>query len=92
LFSTPLQLPAAAGDYKWRAFAHGRLESRRLLAVITPFAPRFSANDTGDIAMVANTLMTAPDSDVDAANARNGVGARINDNDFTMVYVDVKLA
>jgi len=65
------------------------LEPRRLLAVITAFTPRFSVNETGDIAIIANTLMTAPDSDVDAASARAGTGTRINDNDFAMTYVDV---
>jgi uncharacterized repeat protein (TIGR01451 family) len=65
------------------------LEPRTLLAVITPFAPRFSVNDTGDIAIIANTLMTAPDSDANAANARAGTGTVLNDNNFAMVYVDV---
>src|SRR5437867_4835696 len=65
------------------------LERRTLLAVITPFTPRFSANDTGDIAIIANTLMTAPDADPDAASARAGTGSVLNDNDFAMTYVDV---
>src|SRR3954453_9578138 len=60
-----------------------------LPAVITAFAPRFSANDNGDILFVANTVLTAPSTDADAANARNGVGTRVNNNDFSMVYLDV---
>jgi hypothetical protein len=58
-------------------------------AVITPFAPRFSANASGDILFVANTLLTAPSSDAGAAAARNGTGTRLNNNDFSMVHVDV---
>src|SRR5262249_42989886 len=45
--------------------------------VITPFT------------LVGNALLTAPDSDSDAANARNGVGSRVDNNDFDMVSVDV---
>ncbi len=58
-------------------------------AVITPFAPRFSANANGNIVFVANTLMTAPASSPNAANAQAGIGAYVNNNDFSMVYVDV---
>jgi uncharacterized repeat protein (TIGR01451 family) len=65
------------------------LEARNLLTLITPFAPRYQTNDTGDIAIVANTLMTAPASDPDAANAQNGVGSRVNNNDFDMTFVNV---
>src|SRR5262245_47222247 len=63
------------------------LETRATPAVITPFAPRFSANDTGDIVFAGNTVVTASGSG--AANAQNGVGTDINNNDFTMVHVDV---
>ena len=65
------------------------LESRTLLSVITPFTPRFTTNATGDIAIVANTLMTAPASDPSAVNAQNGVGPNVNNNDFNMVFVNV---
>ena len=58
-------------------------------AVLTPFSVRFTANDTGNIAFAANTLMTAPASDPDAANAQNGVGSKLSNNDFQMTYVDV---
>jgi large repetitive protein len=66
-----------------------RLEDRFMPAVITPFAPRFSADANGDIVYVANTLMTAPASSPDASNAQAGVGSKVNNNDFSMVYVDV---
>ncbi len=65
------------------------LESRTLLSVITPFQPRFTMNATGDIAIVANTLMTAPASDPAATNGQNGVGSKVNNNDFNMVFVNV---
>src|SRR5262245_39050907 len=50
-----------------------------LSSVITPFRPRFSANDTGDIALIGNTLETASTlvsgstSLQDIVNAQNGV-------------------
>lgn len=65
------------------------LERRLLPAVITPFTPRFSANANGDILFVANTLMTAPASDPAATTSQAGSGTKLNDNDFSMVYVDV---
>ncbi|WP_435018600.1 SdrD B-like domain-containing protein [Tundrisphaera sp. TA3] len=66
-----------------------RLESRLMPAVITPFSVRFGTNANGDIAFVANTLMTAPDRESGAANARAGVGTKLNNNDFSMAYVDI---
>ena len=66
-----------------------RLESRLPLAVTTPFTVRYTTNDTGDIIFAANTLMTAPASDPAAANAQNGVGSKVANNDFVMTYVDV---
>ena len=65
------------------------LETRELWAV-TPFTARFSANDTGDIAIIANTLLTLPDSYPNAAGVRAGVGpGSLNNNDYNMTYVDV---
>ena len=57
--------------------------------MITPFTPRFSANATGNIGIIGNTLMTAPASDPNATNAQNGVGPYMNNNDFNMAFVDV---
>src|SRR4051812_43209867 len=57
-----------------------QLEARSLPAIVTPFAPRFSANASGDILFVGNTLVTAPASDSGAANAQAGTGTRLNDN------------
>ncbi len=51
------------------------------------FTPRFSTNDTGDITIAANTLMTCPAT---AANCTSGrAGAAQNNNSFNMGYVDV---
>ena len=58
-------------------------------AVTTPFSVRFTANDTGNTTFAANTLMTASASDPAAQNAQNGVGTKLNNNDFIMTYVDV---
>jgi uncharacterized repeat protein (TIGR01451 family) len=65
------------------------LEDRRLLSIITPFTPRFRVNAPGDIRVIGNTLMTAPDSDPGAADARAARGTRLDNNDFNMTYVDV---
>jgi uncharacterized repeat protein (TIGR01451 family) len=51
------------------------------------FTPRFSTNDSGDITIAANTLMTCPTA---AANCTAGrAGEAQNNNNFTMGYVDV---
>ena len=82
--------PASSGDGLFaRLLTADVLEERTLLSVITPFAPRFTANATGDIAIVGNTAMTAPASDPAAVNAQNGVGSKLNNNDFNMAFVDV---
>jgi uncharacterized repeat protein (TIGR01451 family)/fimbrial isopeptide formation D2 family protein len=68
-----------------------QLERRLALAVTTPFTVRFTTNDTGDITFAANTLMTAgpPATPQQIADVQNGVGTKLNNNDFTMTYVDV---
>jgi len=54
------------------------------------FAPQFSTNDTGDITMAANTLMTCPDTDSLCPSARAGTltGAADNNNSYVMRYVN----
>ena len=52
------------------------------------FAPRFSANDTGDIQIIGNTLFTCPASTT-CTNALNGNGSSLNNNNFRMVNVNV---
>jgi uncharacterized repeat protein (TIGR01451 family) len=66
----------------------------RVLPSTTPFAIRFSTNDTGDITMIANTLETASTvnnpgrTQQDVIDAQNGVGANVNNNSWSMALVD----
>ncbi|HYM82235.1 MAG TPA: right-handed parallel beta-helix repeat-containing protein [Candidatus Limnocylindria bacterium] len=55
--------------------------------IVRNFTPRFTANDNGDILPIGNTLMSC--SGAGCANARNGTGGNLNNNDFSMQYVDV---
>jgi uncharacterized repeat protein (TIGR01451 family) len=61
-------------------------------SIVTPFTPRFTVNDTGDITIAANTLLTGTATGgrtaQDVINAQNGVGAFLNNNSFQMGYVD----
>ncbi len=72
-----------------------RLEDRTAPAVVTPFAPRFSINTTGDVLGIANTLETASTvnnpgrTQQDVINAQNGVGPNVNNNNWNMALVDV---
>ncbi len=54
------------------------------------FAPRFSTNANGDIAIVGNTLESCQTSVADCANARAGTGALLNNNNFMMARVNVE--
>ncbi len=56
--------------------------------IVRAFTPRFTTSATGDITMIGNTLMSCNGSGT-CASGRLGLGASINDNDFSMVYVDV---
>lgn len=56
--------------------------------VVRNFAPRFSTNDNGDILPIGNTIMSCSASGT-CTNGRNGTGGSVDNNDFTMVYVDV---
>lgn len=55
--------------------------------VIRTFAPRFTSNQKGDITIIGNTLMSCSASG-QCTNGRNGTGGNINNNDFTMFYID----
>lgn len=57
--------------------------------VITPFSVRYSTNDTGDIAIIGNTLMTCQSSASGCVAGQGGTGSVINNNNFTMINVDV---
>lgn len=57
--------------------------------VIRNFTFRFSKNDTGDIQIVGNTLLTCPTATTACTNARAGSGTNVNNNNYNMVRVDV---
>jgi len=56
-----------------------------------PFSTRFEANVPGDIFLIGNASLRADPNDPDAANSQNGIGSRINNNNFSMVNVDVDI-
>jgi uncharacterized repeat protein (TIGR01451 family) len=56
------------------------------------FSQRFNTNDTGDIQIVGNTLMTCPGSCPTIQNSASSTGANnaaLNNNAYNMVYVDI---
>jgi uncharacterized repeat protein (TIGR01451 family) len=56
--------------------------------VVRNFTPRYSGNLSGDITLIGNTLMSCSGGGT-CTNARNGTGGSVDNNDFTMQYVDV---
>ncbi len=56
--------------------------------VIRGFAPRVSVNQAGDITLIGNTVMTCSGGG-SCTNGRNGTGGALNNNNHTMVYVDM---
>ena len=55
--------------------------------IVRNFTPRFSTNDNGDITMIGNTIMSCSGGG-GCNGARNGTGGNLNNNDFTMQYVN----
>jgi uncharacterized repeat protein (TIGR01451 family) len=54
------------------------------------FSPRFATNDTGDIVMAANTLLSCQEGAAGCADARAGrTGAKLGNNSWDMRFVDV---
>jgi uncharacterized repeat protein (TIGR01451 family) len=54
------------------------------------FTPRFATNDTGDIVMAANTLLSCQGNQSGCAQARAGAaGAKLGNNSWDMEFVDV---
>jgi hypothetical protein len=55
------------------------------------FTMRFSATDTGDVSIVANASMTCPATAATCAAAQAGIGSsgQVNNNAYSMQYVDV---
>ncbi len=56
--------------------------------IVRSFTPRISANLSGDITLIGNTLMSCSGNG-QCPNGRNGTGGSINDNNYTMQYVDI---
>lgn len=65
--------------------AHVSVEAQ----VVRPFTARFATNDTGDLVLVGNTLISCQSTESACANARNGTGTTLDNNDFRMRFVDV---
>ena len=53
-----------------------------------PLTLRLSADDTGDIAIVGNTLETCPAAAASCDAAQQGLGSSLNNNTFVMGYLD----
>ena len=99
--ATKTRILSASGEWVRLRLEH--LEDRTTPAgeitgvrtIVTPFTPRFTTNDTGDIAIVGNTLETASTvgnpgrTQQDVVNAQNGTGPNVNNNNWNMAYVDV---
>src|SRR3954469_19963398 len=60
-------------------------------AADAPFTPRFAQTLHGGIQAVGNTLMTCPKAAANcaAARARTATGGALNNNSYTMGFVDV---
>ena len=83
-------VPSTRPAGRRRLLAVEQLEGRTLLTDVTPFTPRFSTDTNGDIAIVANTLMTVSSNNPDAANIQAGVNnpSGVDNNNLDMVYVN----
>lgn len=55
--------------------------------VVRAFTPRYTTNDNGDITLIGNTLLSC-NGGGSCNNGRNGNGGNVDNNNFTMVYVD----
>ena len=60
-------------------------------AIISPFTPRFTTIDRGDIGIVGNTLLTCPSAQSGCAAAQNRTasGQQLDNNGWSMVAVDI---
>lgn len=70
------------------ALALALVAPRAHAQVVRAFTPRFSVNQPGDITLIGNTIMSCSAGGT-CTNGRNGTGGSINNNNFTMAYVDV---
>ena len=55
--------------------------------ILRAFGTRYTSNQKGDITLIANTLMSCSGGG-GCTNGRNGTGGNVNNNDWTMAYVD----
>ncbi len=55
--------------------------------VVRTFTPRFTTNQSGDITLVGNTILSC-NGGGGCTNGRNGTGGNVDNNDFTMTYVN----
>ena len=83
-------VPSTRPAGRRRLLAVEQLEGRTLPTTVTPFAPRFETDTNGDIAIVANTLMTVSPTNSNAANIQAGVNnpSGVDNNNLDMVYVN----
>lgn len=69
------------------------LSSPAAAQVVRNFEPAFSTNDTGDISIVGNSLLTCPSSSPTCTQAQSGNADILlelnNNNAYAMTYVDV---
>jgi len=56
--------------------------------IVRNFTPRYTSNGNGDITLIGNTIMTC-NGNGQCSKGQQGTGGNVDDNDFTMVYVDV---
>ncbi|HEY0002311.1 MAG TPA: hypothetical protein VGB74_17810, partial [Actinoplanes sp.] len=61
---------------------------RAQAAITTPFTVRFDVNTNGSILLRGNSNLTCPTIATGCPQARNGAGAVLNNNNFTMAYAD----
>lgn len=60
------------------------------VAPSSTFPERFTVNVAGDLILTGNTLMTCPPTNSGCADSQQGTrGAKLNNNDYSMVMVDV---
>ena len=53
------------------------------------FSLRFATNAAGDIRVIGNTLMSCPTGEAGCADAREGRGSKLNNNNWNMQWIDV---
>ena len=62
-------------------------QRQAVLRAGTDFQRVFTTQDNGAIALFGNTLMSCPSSQSGCAQARDGSGTKLNNNDWSMSWV-----